>query len=86
MNTVRYQNKNWEVFGVRSAVQVAAEHPDKRLGKLMIENNLELLLLREVGSNTIDLLIARLNLPPQQTVAFRDKEQNLLDPDSFSLE
>ncbi|MFN6450540.1 MAG: hypothetical protein RMX59_035135 [Nostoc sp. DedSLP05] len=82
---VNYQNKTWEVFGVRSAAQVTAEHPDKRIGKLMIENDLELLLLREIGFSTIDLKIARIHQPPQQTIVFRDKHQNVIDPDSFRL-
>ncbi|MEH1975193.1 MAG: hypothetical protein V7L02_18660 [Nostoc sp.] len=83
---INYQNKNWEVFDVRSAAQVSSEHPDKRLGKLMVENDLELLMLVEIGHSTTDIIFARIYHPPQKTVAFRDKHQNILDPNSFALE
>jgi hypothetical protein len=83
-NTIKFGDRNWHIIGVRSAEQVKAEFPDPRMGLLMERKQLELLLLKEADP-TIDLLFVRVYREPAQTIVFRDRTGNILDPGTFSL-
>jgi hypothetical protein len=85
MTQVNFLGKSWIITGVRTAEQVSKEFPDPRVGILMKRKSLELVLLREAESPTVDLLIARIYQKSSRTVAFRDQQGNILDPDSFTF-
>jgi hypothetical protein len=83
-DTINFKNWNWHIIGIRSAEHVKAEFPDPRMGLLMEREQLELLLLREVDP-VIDLMILRIYKEPAQTIVFRNRTGNILDPGTFSL-
>ena len=83
-DTINFGNRDWYIIGIRSAEQVKGEFPDSRMGLLMEREQLELLLLREVDP-VIDLMILRIYREPAQTIVFRDRTGNVLDPGTFAL-
>jgi hypothetical protein len=78
-DTVRFEGTYWDIVGVRTAEQVLAEFPDPRMGEIMQQKELELLLLKRV--DTVDLMFMRAYGMLQTTVAFRDNKGNLTSPD-----
>lgn len=80
MSTVNFLGRTWDVVGERTAEQVSEEF-SPTIGALMEQEGFTLLLL---SNSRIDLIVARIYSSPQNTVAFKDSEGNIHNPDDFA--